>query len=62
MGLTQCNTTEKVRGRDYIIYVDIKMMCKAHYAYLYLKSGYSIRFGKPFLQIRIPSSTPLQVS
>lgn len=31
-------------------------------AYRCLKSGYGSRLGKPFLQIRIPSSTPLHVN
>ena len=30
--------------------------------YRCLKSGYTMRLGKPLRQIRIPSSTPLQVS
>ena len=30
--------------------------------YLDLKSSYTIRLGKPFRQIRIPSKTPLQVN
>ena len=38
---------------------DSKIICSS---YRCLKSSYTILLGKPFLQIRIPSSTPLQVN
>ena len=40
----------------------ISYCCILLYVYLCLKSAYMILLGKPFLQILIPSSTPLHLS
>lgn len=46
----------------FISLVSYKIVLYRKYTNLCLKSPYSILLGKPFLQILIPSSTPLQRS